>query len=270
MATAGDDLPVTAAGPGCPAARHGHGHGTLRLGALVGPLHRRRRARAPAWWCSSPAARCAACTARTRTPGADGRGRRHALDDVERLMARYRPFIDASGGGFTLSGRRAASAARVHETAAPGRPAAGLHTALDTSGFLGRRADDRAARRHRPGAARHQGGHRRRAPPAHRPADRPDVGVRPAARRAWAARPGSATSRPRLTPRPAASSTRSSRSSPSSANVERVEILPFHTLGAAEVRAARHPLPARRYAAAPRELVGAVRERMLAAGLTVF
>ena len=32
----------------------------------------------------------------------------------------------------------------------------GLHTALDTSGYLGARAARRAARRHRPGAAGHQ------------------------------------------------------------------------------------------------------------------
>jgi pyruvate formate lyase activating enzyme len=66
-----------------------------------------------------------------------------SVDDVERRMRRYSRFVTTAGGGVTISGgepllqpdftRRLLEAAR----------ALGLHTALDTSGFLGARADDR-------------------------------------------------------------------------------------------------------------------------------
>ena len=80
---------------------------------------------------------------------------------VDELVGRDRAATGGSssvaGGGVTAQRRRAAAAARLHR--AVFRHCAkelGLHTALDTSGFLGDRADRRAARRHRPGAARHQ------------------------------------------------------------------------------------------------------------------
>ena len=64
------------------------------------------------------------------------------LEDIGRLIVRYRPFIDAAGGGFTVSGgeplQQAPFTRRMFEHA----QAEGLHTALDTSGFLGRHADD--------------------------------------------------------------------------------------------------------------------------------
>ena len=44
--------------------------------ALLGPVHRGGRARDPVRACSSPAARCAACTATTRTPGRCATGER--------------------------------------------------------------------------------------------------------------------------------------------------------------------------------------------------
>ena len=65
------------------------------------------------------------------------------LAELEHLMRRYHPFISCAGGGFTGLRRRAAAAGEVHaRAAAKSAQHAGLHTALDTSGFLGRRADD--------------------------------------------------------------------------------------------------------------------------------
>lgn len=64
------------------------------------------------------------------------------VDDVVRRIRRYRPVFQASGGGLTISGgeplfqiaftRRVLQ--QVHE--------AGIHTAIDTSGFLGARLSD--------------------------------------------------------------------------------------------------------------------------------
>lgn len=69
-------------------------------------------------------------------------GKLTTLAHMRRKMARYRPFIDASGGGFTLSGgeplMQPAFATQLFEAARE----QGLHTALDTSGFLGIRADE--------------------------------------------------------------------------------------------------------------------------------
>jgi pyruvate formate lyase activating enzyme len=64
------------------------------------------------------------------------------LEELARLMRRYQPFIGCAGGGFTVSGgeplQQPAFTRALLETAHD----VGLHTALDTSGFLGRRADE--------------------------------------------------------------------------------------------------------------------------------
>jgi pyruvate formate lyase activating enzyme len=64
------------------------------------------------------------------------------LDYMADRIAHYQPFIAMAGGGFTVSGgeplQQPAFCRALLETAQD----AGLHTALDTSGFLGRRADD--------------------------------------------------------------------------------------------------------------------------------
>jgi pyruvate formate lyase activating enzyme len=73
----------------------------------------------------------------------------HRRDGAERPLAelvdrirRYEPFLRRADGGVTVSGgeplQQPAFTRALLETAS----AAGLHTALDTSGFLGRRADD--------------------------------------------------------------------------------------------------------------------------------
>jgi len=65
-----------------------------------------------------------------------------SVDDLVREIRRYERFIKVAGGGVTLSGGEPLQQPgfvrevfrRCHEL--------GLHTALDTSGFLGDRADD--------------------------------------------------------------------------------------------------------------------------------
>jgi len=69
-------------------------------------------------------------------------GRPASVDDVMAEVERYHRFIDVAGGGLTVSGGEPlqqpgftrALLTRAHDE--------GLHTALDTSGFLGDRADD--------------------------------------------------------------------------------------------------------------------------------
>ncbi len=64
------------------------------------------------------------------------------IEDPVTLMGRYRGFIEASGGGFTVSGGEPLQQASFTRWLLQSAQGLGLHTALDTSGFLGRRADD--------------------------------------------------------------------------------------------------------------------------------
>jgi pyruvate formate lyase activating enzyme len=68
-------------------------------------------------------------------------GEETALADIKRLMTRYRGFIEAAGGGFTVPGGEPLEQAAFTRRMLRAAKRAGLHTALDTSGFLGRRAD---------------------------------------------------------------------------------------------------------------------------------
>ena len=69
-------------------------------------------------------------------------GHRMTVDDVVAEMTKYRRFIEVAGGGVTISGGE--PLLQPDFTAAVLRRAKelGLHTALDTSGFLGARASD--------------------------------------------------------------------------------------------------------------------------------
>lgn len=69
-------------------------------------------------------------------------GRRTSVDELLAEIAKYRRFIEVAGGGFTVSGgepllQAGFVAELLHEV-----KGLGLHTALDTSGYLGTRATD--------------------------------------------------------------------------------------------------------------------------------
>lgn len=69
-------------------------------------------------------------------------GREATVEEVMAEIEKYRAFVTTAGGGVTLTGgepllQSAFSAAVLHRC-----KELGLHTALDTSGFLGVRADD--------------------------------------------------------------------------------------------------------------------------------
>jgi pyruvate formate lyase activating enzyme len=69
-------------------------------------------------------------------------GRTVTADEVMTEITKYRSFLEISGGGVTLTGgepllQPAFTAEILHRCRE-----LGLHTALDTSGFLGTRADD--------------------------------------------------------------------------------------------------------------------------------
>ncbi|GAA3465293.1 pyruvate formate-lyase-activating protein [Saccharothrix longispora] len=69
-------------------------------------------------------------------------GRRVTVEEVVAEIAKYRRFIEVAGGGVTISGgepllQPAFTAELLHAV-----KEMGLHTALDTSGFLGARASD--------------------------------------------------------------------------------------------------------------------------------
>ncbi len=68
----------------------------------------------------------------TRTPAAD----------VVARIARFRPFLQAAGGGVTVTGGEPLLQPAFTSAVLRGAKELGLHTALDTSGALGRRADD--------------------------------------------------------------------------------------------------------------------------------
>lgn len=63
-------------------------------------------------------------------------------DTVLADVARYRRFISVAGGGFTVSGGEPLLQPAFTGALLAGAHDLGLHTALDTSGFLGARATD--------------------------------------------------------------------------------------------------------------------------------
>lgn len=69
-------------------------------------------------------------------------GTRRTVADVLARVGRYRAFIAASGGGLTVSGGEPLLQPAFTSAVLQGAQELGLHTALDTSGALGERADD--------------------------------------------------------------------------------------------------------------------------------
>jgi pyruvate formate lyase activating enzyme len=70
-------------------------------------------------------------------------GRPTTVDDMMAEIEHYHRFIDVAGGGVTVSGGEPLMQPRFTGELLRRCRDAGLHTALDTSGFLGARADDR-------------------------------------------------------------------------------------------------------------------------------
>ena len=163
-------------------------------------------------------------------------GRRMSAAEVLARAARYRQFIGAAGGGLTVSGGEPLLQPAFTRAILTGAKELGLHTALDTSGYLGSRADDALLdaadlvlldiKSFDPAIARRVTGRgmgptlsfaRRLA------ARRQPVWVRFVLVPGWTDDPGNVAALARFVA--------------SLGNVERVDVLPFHTLGAAKYTA---------------------------------
>ncbi|MFE6287070.1 pyruvate formate-lyase-activating protein [Streptomyces sp. NPDC057877] len=69
-------------------------------------------------------------------------GKEATVDEVMAQIEKYRAFITAAGGGVTVTGGEALLQPAFTGALLRRCKEAGLHTALDTSGFLGARASD--------------------------------------------------------------------------------------------------------------------------------
>ena len=69
-------------------------------------------------------------------------GQRHTVDEVMERIGRYEKVLKATGGGVTVSGGEPLLQASFVEQIFARCKALGMHTALDTSGFLGARASN--------------------------------------------------------------------------------------------------------------------------------
>jgi pyruvate formate lyase activating enzyme len=81
-------------------------------------------------YCHNPETRFARC------------GRRVTVDEVVAEISKYRRFISVAGGGVTVSGGEPLLQPEFTGALLHAVKDMGLHTALDTSGFLGDRASD--------------------------------------------------------------------------------------------------------------------------------
>jgi pyruvate formate lyase activating enzyme len=70
-------------------------------------------------------------------------GRLRGVAEMERRMRRYSRFVRTAGGGLTVSGGEPLLQPDFTRDLLEAARRVGMHTALDTSGFLGARADDR-------------------------------------------------------------------------------------------------------------------------------
>ncbi|HEU5355133.1 MAG TPA: pyruvate formate-lyase-activating protein [Actinocrinis sp.] len=185
--------------------------------------------------------------------------------------AKYVPFIHAAGGGATVSGGEPLLQPRFTTALLEGFRTLGLHTALDTSGYLGARAGsgllaatdlvlldikawDRALYRHLTGRDLHP-----TLAFARRLADLPDplpVHLR------FVLVPGLTDAADNVAG--------VARFAASLGNVERVDVLPFHKLGAAKYAALGIPFPLADTPTPTAEQVSAARAVFAAEGLTAF
>ncbi|MEU2417165.1 pyruvate formate-lyase-activating protein [Brachybacterium paraconglomeratum] len=70
------------------------------------------------------------------------RGRDIELEEIERLLRRYRRVFRATGGGITLSGGEVLMQPAFARNVLRAAKELGIHTAIDTSGYLGAVAKD--------------------------------------------------------------------------------------------------------------------------------
>ena len=196
-------------------------------------------------------------------------GRRTDSDAVVREAAKYVPFIAASGGGATVSGGEPLLQPRFTAALLRGFQDLGLHTALDTSGFLGTKADaglldatdlvlldikswDTALYRRLTGVALHPTlAFARRLAELGKPVHLRFVLV------------------PGLTDDPA-NIDGVARFAASLGNVERIDVLPFHKLGQGKYRTLGLAFPLADTSPPTAARTRAARERFAAAGLTAY
>lgn len=112
----------------------GYVHSELTGSALDGPGLR------TVFWLSGCEFRCAYChnpdTWNVRN------GRLRTADEVLAELSKYARFMRTTGGGLTLSGGEPLVQHRFCKRILNGAHALGIHTALDTNGFLGKRLSD--------------------------------------------------------------------------------------------------------------------------------
>ena len=193
-------------------------------------------------------------------------GQRMTAAEVLALAARYRRFIAAAGGGLTVSGGEPLLQPAFTRAVLAGAKDLGLHTALDTSGYLGGRAGDDLLdaadlvlldiKSFDPAIARRVTG--RGIPPtlafARRlAARRQPVWARFVLVPGWTDDPGNVAALARFTA--------------SLGNVERVDVLPFHALGAPKYAALGLDYPCGAVVPPSAEQVEEVRAAFAAAGL---
>jgi pyruvate formate lyase activating enzyme len=196
-------------------------------------------------------------------------GRRVEAAALIAQAAKYTGFIRAAGGGATVSGGEPLLQPRFVRALLHGFQGLGLHTALDTSGYLGARADaqllaatdlvlldikswDRALYRRLTGRGLH--------PTLVFARRLADAGVPVHVR--FVLVPGLTDG--------AANVAGVAQFAASLGNVERVDVLPFHKLGTAKYASLGIPFPLADTPVPTAEETRAARERFAAAGLTVF
>ncbi|KUL26695.1 pyruvate formate-lyase-activating protein [Actinoplanes awajinensis] len=191
-------------------------------------------------------------------------------DELMREIARYERFIKVAGGGVTVSGGEPLEQPDFVREVLRRCRENGLHTALDTSGFLGDRADDELLsytdlvlldiKSGDPATYRKVTGTGRLEPTvrfAHRLAERGvPIWVR------FVLVPGLTDAEPNV-----AAVAELAAAVPT---VERVEVLPFHRLGAGKYQALGLPFPLAQTAAPDAELLKRVQAQFRDRGLAVF
>ena len=153
------------------------------------------------------------------------------VDHVLQRLGGFAPTIRSLGGGLTISGGEPMVQLAFTRRIFAGARDMGLHTAVQTSGFLGDRADDTYLSADRPRSARHQELGSRHLPPGHRPRPRAHPALRRAPRFAIQAGLGPVHPRtPARTDDPANVDGIARFVAPMK-NVEWVEVQPFHQMG---------------------------------------